>query len=195
MNKIIDKFLVKPINLERIKMRINYIHIIALSIVLSTSMTFAQNYKELFKGEVIDLSKCNFTIEEVKVVEEIETDSETIEADEWGFKLVEVKIRGKAPYDGVLIYNQAIFSFLYRTSENNPSISLSKGVGQKFTSKDGEKKQIWAVWDDMKGINVSMVFSKDEEIDLYTAFELPKDVNDFTLMAPAITIAKGHIAK
>ena len=136
-----------------------YYFFILLFITLFNS-NYAQDYKELLKGPVIDLSQCNFVISEIKTVKKIDTGKEKIKCDEWGYKLLELKITGKAPIDGVLIYNQAIFSFLYKNGEES-GISLSKAVGQRFTLKSGKKEQLWATWQGKaRGTNVTTVITK-----------------------------------
>jgi len=139
----------------------------------------------------IDYSTCNFTIEDVKVVDKLKSKRKTIKRHDRDYCLVIVILHGKSPKDGILVFNPTIFSII--SKKNGESyVSSSRGVGSNYVSKSGEEKEYWA-FSEKNAIVISQISLKaDEEFRLNVVFDLPEKSENFYVQIPAL-IKQGKV--
>ena len=173
------------INKQKIKF-LTFLFRTTFLIWILPSFVFSQNEADLFKGEIIDMNACNFRFEVLETGKNIKTEKEKFKAKEGEHHLIMVKMQGKIPESGIFTYYESMFSIVF--SENGRAkIAPSRAVGEKFKTKSGEIKEVWAKLSRGHHSLVSSPRSAGKDVILYVIFEIPVDVKSFKIQIPAIS--------
>ena len=148
--------------------------------------TLALGGEDLMEEEnIIDLGKCGFKIREITSADRIDTDFASIRTEKRDSRLQVVKLSGKTPSKGIIIYNQTVLSMVYEL-DGEAKIAASKGVGQKFTDSSGKNIELWALSAENGSTSIKMELEEGETVVLYAAFELPMRACNFKIQVPTI---------
>jgi hypothetical protein len=158
--------------------------------ILLSNSSFGQDDDDVNRT-FIDLGTCGFRIEEVSVVGKIKTERKTIKAHDRGYTLAVIKLHGKAPTEGLIVFNPTIFS-LIGMKEGEPFVVSSRGIGKKYTTTSGEEKEFWVFHKKNAIVTSRLELKMDEDVEFYVVFDLPKKVEHFTIQIPSI-LEQGRI--
>lgn len=146
---------------------------IVFLLILAGFVVFAQE-------EVLLYSECNLKITDYEFVDELND----LSPEKENAKIMILKLEGKAPKNGNLTCIPSLFNIQYHNEDNRPEISPSRAFGIRGKDRNGNNVEEWLTVES-NFLDVSYLeYDKGSKITIYYAFDIPKFVKNFQLLAP-----------